>query len=509
MLVCLAWVSPIFGKAARSGSNTTEGSGGSMALDAVARSTENRGNIDLKSQHLADMMRICRASFPDMLRPKQEAAVGNIDEDLGFIPELLLAVLMSQYTSMLELNHTLHFDWVRTWEGWREAEQEIALCNDDADLNEVTKTYVQRFTRLVWNNYEVKAQTDAARKAELIQSGRRIGIGKVHGNNDCCADSLLQLLAHHAFVPVALKADTRSSINGRKEACSACRAALVSHENERLHPRARLDNGTVNLQATDEEHNGAYLQHDVHAEFVVRFFLEYFSSSTPVEPRGITVVVYTRWDSELLPPSEVTFGRVGEAEPTLRLEMFNNTGHGNVGVHYDPVFPCGIQAPSAPHPAPRIATAFPTGIPAPPAPHPVPRIARKATRKTTVVSSEDLSVPLPESAPPPSASSLPAPQVLDAPRRKRFKSADPNVPIVAAGKDPAINASADFFTVRCMPDTQSPDARCKLEAALVCISEEIRQHPTVPADPNQPTQPYAAALREDIAVPLPKKQYQE
>ena len=154
-----------------------------MALDAVARSTENRGNIDLKSQHLADMMRICRASFPDMLRPKQEAAVGNIDEDLGFIPELLLAVLMSQYTSMLELNHTLHFDWVRTWEGWREAEQEIPLCNDDADLNEVTNTYVQRFTRLVWNNYEVKAQTDVARKTELIQSGRRIGIGRVHGNN--------------------------------------------------------------------------------------------------------------------------------------------------------------------------------------------------------------------------------------------------------------------------------------------------------------------------------------
>ena len=74
-----------------------------------------------------------------------------------------------------------------------------------------------------------------------------------------------------------------------------------------MHPRARLDNNAVNSQATDEEHDGAYLQHVLHAEFAVRFFLDYFSNSLPLEPRGMRVVVYTRWDSELLPPRRDDF----------------------------------------------------------------------------------------------------------------------------------------------------------------------------------------------------------
>ena len=39
-----------------------------------------------------------------------------------------------------------------------------------------------------------------------------------------------------------------------------------------------------------------------------------------------------------------------------------------------------------------------------------------------------------------------------------------------------------FYSVRCMPCGESPDPRATLEKELATLAQQIREHPTVPAD---------------------------
>ena len=73
--------------------------------------------------------------------------------------------------------------------------------------------------------------------------------------------------------------------------------------------------------------------------------------------------------------------------------------------------------------------------------------------------------------------------------------------------DPQLQASqsSGYYVVECMPPTQSPDPRCRLEAALAKVATFIRREPTVPADPQHPENPWPDALREDAAIQLPPK----
>ena len=62
-----------------------------------------------------------------------------------------------------------------------------------------------------------------------------------------------------------------------------------------------------------------------------------------------------------------------------------------------------------------------------------------------------------------------------------------------------------FPGIWCLPVDKSPDPRARIDAELEVLSECLREEPTVPADPEDKTQPWAAALLEDAAVQLPKK----
>ena len=79
------------------------------------------------------------------------------------------------------------------------------------------------------------------------------------------------------------------------------------------------------------------------ATTISRYFLEYFHSEYSIRPRGFKVVVYNRFDSEETDPHILahTFG-VGQNVPGIGapvvLELYNNTGGGITGYHYDPVF---------------------------------------------------------------------------------------------------------------------------------------------------------------------------
>ena len=324
---------------------------------------------------------------------------------------------------------------------------------------------------------------------ELEASGRRIRTGSGAGSN-CCADSLLQLMAHHGLLHPRLSHDAPARTN----ACRLLREALVVHDDERLRPRLRTNLGTIDTSATDSQHDGAYLQHDVHGEFIVRFLLEHFHSPRTIEPRGVRVIVYTRLDSPLLRPEEgaVTFGRtVGPAaaidEHPLIMELYNNTGDGVLGFHYDPVFPsvrggdgnAGGASSSGSGAAPSGAGSSGSAAARPP-----------GVDGTSGGVGSAGSGAAPDGAgnsgstePPP-----PEPHPEQPRRRKRQKTADPTgAAIGAATTEVGADTAQGYFAVRSMPPEESPDPRCKVELALERLAAEIRREPTVPADPALPT----------------------
>ena len=69
---------------------------------------------------------------------------------------------------------------------------------------------------------------------------------------------------------------------------------------------------------------------------------------------------------------------------------------------------------------------------------------------------------------------------------------------------PKHSGSGEFYDVRPLID-DSPDKRCLLEAALVDVANTLREDPTVPADPQKSSVPWAAAVMEDAGVVLPSK----
>ena len=89
------------------------------------------------------------------------------------------------------------------------------------------------FTRITDANVDVERMSDAQELLELAEEpGLREGLGKVFGHNECCADSMLQLLVAHGFLAA-------QSPSVREHICAQNRHMLVTCTDQRLHPRAR------------------------------------------------------------------------------------------------------------------------------------------------------------------------------------------------------------------------------------------------------------------------------
>ena len=85
----------------------------------------------------------------------------------------------------------------------------------------------------------------------------------------------------------------------------------------------------------------AYLEVDRHAEPCIRFLLHHFGAHSPLPGGGVRVVVFTRFDDEHRPP--LTLHRLrapdaGDGDPVLELHLYNTSGSGVWGFHYDPVY---------------------------------------------------------------------------------------------------------------------------------------------------------------------------
>ena len=273
----------------------------------------------------------------------------DLSEEFGFIPQLLLAGLLSHYQDEQQFRRILSQDWVRTWKDghehltvWQHAATVIVISDDDELVNDLVSGTAQKLARLDLQNQSIDSNTDASRRLQLNAPGigKKIGVGRVYDINACLADSLLQVLAAKRILPRSLLDSTTEARAQRSSACIDARQHLVHHADYRLHPRLRDHlGGEVTEVFADRENT--YLEHHVHSEALVLFFLDYFQSTHIARPRGFKLVVYTRFDCAAIDPHAFahTFG-VSEDDVSrdtpIVLELYNNIGDGYTGVHYDP-----------------------------------------------------------------------------------------------------------------------------------------------------------------------------
>ena len=150
------------------------------------------------------------------------------------------------------------------------------------------------------------------------------------------ADSLLQLLIAQAVLPADISEPEREA------ACEANRHALVHSDRPALRPR--------NLRGAEDP--GAFLEHDRHAEATVDFFLRWFGNRRlrHLPDEGIDLTVYSRVDSDALPAARRRLCQssgAGRGGPALQFYLYNTTGSGISGFHYDPLLREGAEAPRA------------------------------------------------------------------------------------------------------------------------------------------------------------------
>ena len=85
----------------------------------------------------------------------------------------------------------------------------------------------------------------------------------------------------------------------------------------------------------------AYLDVELHAEPCLRFLTEYFGAPNPWPAAGVCVTVFMRFDSDHRPPLTLRMfrdaGRASVGAP-LELYMYNSSGRGMYGFHYDPLW---------------------------------------------------------------------------------------------------------------------------------------------------------------------------
>ena len=167
------------------------------------------------------------------------------------------------------------------------------------------------------------ATTDRQKLAELEQQGwthvRASGAGC-----NCLADSLLELLMGAGLV--------RRDVD-RIEACRANREQL--EQTPALQPR---DSQGVPSHV-------AYLEHSRHAGPAILYFVGRYSRLEELPRAGVQVVVHARYDGEAPPDSIIVCEGCSERSgPPLAFHLFNWTGRGFDGYHYDALIP-GNEVP--------------------------------------------------------------------------------------------------------------------------------------------------------------------
>jgi hypothetical protein len=270
-----------------------------------------------------------------------------------FLYEGVLGALKAQYGE--ETKHVLAQEWSQGWVRWQKLRQYVAevLARDDNTescfeqdvhldfVRRVLRAHVRLFARHEHHGFP----SDRTCLLELESLGLTRGRGEVfvsadgRSANQCLADSLLQLLIRNGFLLDTI------TIEERQAACAENRRRLCVGDDV-ARPRSR-DAFTGEDQGEDHY---AYLQHDVHAEITIRFFMAWFDGlgkkGRDLPACGVVLTVRSRFDSLVLPPDRLAF-RVGEGGSdggAVEFQLYNLTGEGFSGMHYDPLFPSAVSA---------------------------------------------------------------------------------------------------------------------------------------------------------------------
>jgi hypothetical protein len=218
-------------------------------------------------------------------------------------------------------------DWLLVWDRWVAFASELQELRVTWDceaclfldhVKHLLQELLFALFRVVDAQAPVSDVTNEERLSDLEARGFTKRNGQVWGENDCLADSLLQLLISSNVVPEGVD---------RELACKQNRWNL--ERQPALVPRTR--SGRKDL--------GGMLQHHRHATATLRFFLDWFSSdlrSFPVS--GVRLSVHARYDGDVCSDVDVYCEGVGEcAGGPLLFDVFNTTGADYAGFHYDPL----------------------------------------------------------------------------------------------------------------------------------------------------------------------------
>ena len=169
----------------------------------------------------------------------------------------------------------------------------------------------------------------------------------------------------------------------RRAAVRSCRQAFIKLPlDDPLRPKVRdLHTNCIDVGASDAAHNAAYLQFDVHGQFVMEYLLTEFEGTLPVA--GIRCVCYTRFDDILGQAESVTL--LAEDDNALELTVYNWTLEGFCGTHYDAVLPGRMATPPSRNlRRPLHETSADAGVLPPPQPHSAQRPQKRMRCKQSV-----------------------------------------------------------------------------------------------------------------------------
>ena len=273
-----------------------------------------------------------RAPSAPQRRTRSDELIGLLQRgDIGeIIVDTVVWVLGGRGLALACLND----DWSQGWHGWTELIDQIYDLSDVPDdvflvqAMEYAQIKLRAFLVIAAQNRDIPGRTDDERLVEVRrQHGLRPGYGEVWGRNDCCADTLLQLLIEHGVLAGTITPAERDI------ACGLNRDALMISGHPPRNYRGEVD-------------KRAYLEVERHAEPTVRFFEEHFRGRQTggIPADGIEVVAYSRFDTDddRRPPVRLRIcaGRgMRRVGGPLVVSMYNRSGRGFIGCHYDPLFP--------------------------------------------------------------------------------------------------------------------------------------------------------------------------
>ena len=381
----------------------------------------------------------------------------DLYEKFPYIPDLLLAVLLSHYGEK-QLREVLQTDWSRSLKLWKEFDSRMIKSTQpmtNADEQSLCSEFLKRFCN-IHAAQKLQEVTDEERKNQL--ESEQFSIGRVRGNGDCLIASLLEELVYEAGL---LPEDAVTNIDVYDNLCSACRQALIALPAGDIRKPVKRDL-TTNIVVggcSDADNNYAYLQCDVHGAFILNFFLECYEIDLP--EGGFNVVEYCRFDHVLgSPASQVMLAHpvVAGSGEAIEIGLYNSTGTGICGYHYEPVF--------------RRRASFSDEYDVPPPPPPLTGQENERPKKRTKLLSNITTSP------------------SSVPDKSEAEEMEPQ----------------SFYRIKALQnDDTSGDRRENLYNALCMVSAELRDDPTLPCDPEDESQPDPSALKEDVAVELPAK----